>query len=184
MTSYLKQHSGVLKTEGILMLVLGFLGILLPQIFTFGIELLIGVLLLVGGILAVVRGFRLRGVPGTALSITVGVLSILVGIALLAFPMSGAITLTLLVGILFLIQGAAEVAAALQHREWTAWGWMLASGIASLLIALFLIVGLPGIAAWAIGMLVGINLIFTGSWLLMLGSAVNSQLNGGPEDGP
>lgn len=184
MTHYLKQHSPALKTEGILMLVLGFLGILLPQLFTLGIELLIGVLLLVGGILAVIRGFRLRGVPGTALSIAVGVLSILVGIALLAFPMTGAITLTLMVGLLFLIQGAAEVAAALQHREWTAWGWMMASGVASLVIALLLIFGLPGTATWAIGLLVGINLIFTGSWLLMLGSAINSRLNDVLEDGP
>jgi len=182
MATYLKQHSRILKIEGGLLVALGLLAIVVPRMFTFGIELLIGIVLLVTGLLSAVRAIRLQGLPGTGMALMYGILAALVGILLLANPLSGAITLTLLLGLLFLVQGASETATALQHREWPSWVWILLSGIASLVIGLVLLLGLPGTAAWAVGLLVGINLLFTGSWLFLLGRAVGDEIAEEPLD--
>ncbi|MDX1677744.1 HdeD family acid-resistance protein [Arsukibacterium sp.] len=177
MTDYLKKESRILKIEGILLLMLGLIAMLLPQLFTLGIELLIGILLLSGGVFSLVRGVRMRHAPGSGITLAMGGLFILVGFVLLAFPLSGMITLTLLLGMLFVVQGIAEIIVALQHRQWASWGWLLISGVVSLIIGLLLVAGLPGTASWAIGLLVGINLIFSGSWLLLLGFAVDKQFS-------
>ncbi|AWL13365.1 hypothetical protein HMF8227_02917 [Saliniradius amylolyticus] len=177
MSDYFQSYSRTLKTEGIVMLLLGILAIVLPQAFTLGIELLVGALFLIGGALSVVRGFQLKGLSGRSVTIVMGILTAMVGLVLLAFPTSGTITLTLLVGALFLIQGVAEVVAALQHKRWRTWGWILISGIASLIIGILLISGLPGTASWAIGLLIGINLLFTGVWLLTFAKALDAEVS-------
>lgn len=172
-SSTLGQHGRTLKLEGFLVIILGITAILLPSLFALGLELLLAALFVIGGVASVARGIRLRGFSGSGLTIVMGVFSVIVGISLLAFPLSGVITLTLLVGALFLLQGVGELIVAMQHRQWKSWGWMVASGIASVLIGLFLILGLPGTAVWAVGLLVGINLLFSGFWLVHLGSTVS-----------
>lgn len=174
MKSYLQQHSGVLKTEGVFMLILGVIAILLPVLTTFAITLLIGTLLLVGGILTAVRAIRFKGFPGATGSLIFGALSALTGIFLLVAPQTGGEAITIILAGLFLVQGIAEISASLGHRQWTAWGWMLISGLASLVLALLLLFSFPSSANWAIGLLLGLNLMFTGSWLLMLGFSVGN----------
>lgn len=176
MQTYMKQHSGMLIAEGVAMLILGIIAILLPRLTTFGITLLIGGLLLVGGIITSIRAVRFKGLPGATPSLIFGILSALVGLFLLFSPQTGVEALTVILVVLFLLQGISEITASLQHRKWSAWGWMLISGIASLLIALFLLISFPSSADWAIGLLVGINLLFTGSWLLMLGSSISKEV--------
>ena len=70
----------------------------------------------------------------------------------------------------FIIEGVASIMFALDHkRELTGrWGWMLASGIVDLVLAAIIFAGLPGTAAWAIGLLVGINMIFGGTALIAM----------------
>ena len=154
------------------MLILGVIAILLPVITTFAITLLIGALLLVGGVTTAVRAVRFKGFPGATGSLIFGALSALVGIFLLVAPQTGEEALTVILVGLFLVQGFAEISASVQHRQWTAWGWMLISGIASMVLALFLLFSFPSSANWAVGLLLGLNLIFTGLWLLMLGFSV------------
>jgi uncharacterized membrane protein HdeD (DUF308 family) len=173
--SYQASHSRLLKTEGILTLILGSCAILFPTLFALGLELLLGGLFLVGGLITVFRAARLREVEGNLPSLLFGLVAAGVGVWLLSSPVMGVVTLTLMLAIVFFVQGVAEITTALQHRKWPTWGWALISGIASWAIAAFLFLGLPGTAAWAIGLLVGINLIFTGAWLLALGSAVSKS---------
>lgn len=70
--------------------------------------------------------------------------------------------------VFFLIEGIASILYALDHRRELSgrWGWMLFSGVTDLVLAGLIFLGLPGTAAWAIGLLVGINLIFGGSALI------------------
>jgi uncharacterized membrane protein HdeD (DUF308 family) len=86
------------------------------------------------------------------------------GIVLLLWPLSGVLSLTLILIVFFVIEGVASIMFALEHkRELSArWGWMLASGIIDLILATIIFAGLPGTAAWAIGLLVGINMVFGG----------------------
>src|SRR4029077_14092485 len=93
-----------------------------------------------------------------------------VGIVLLASPVSGVISLTLVLILFFVMEGVASIMFALEHRRHSTgrWGWMLASGIVDLVLAAIIFAGLPGTAAWAIGLLVGINMLFGGAALIGL----------------
>jgi uncharacterized membrane protein HdeD (DUF308 family) len=89
---------------------------------------------------------------------------------LLLWPLSGVLSLTLVLIVYFLIEGVASIMFALEHKRELSgrWGWMLASGIIDLIMAAIIFAGLPGTAVWAIGMLVGINMVFGGSALIAM----------------
>jgi uncharacterized membrane protein HdeD (DUF308 family) len=98
------------------------------------------------------------------------VIGIAAGVVLLVWPLSGVLSLTLVLIVFFTIEGIASIMYALDHkRELTGrWGFMLASGIIDLALAVIILTGLPGSAAWAIGLLVGINLAFGGAALIAM----------------
>jgi uncharacterized membrane protein HdeD (DUF308 family) len=82
----------------------------------------------------------------------------------------GVLSLTLVLIAFFVIEGIASIMFALDHKRELSgrWGWMLASGIIDLILATIILTGLPGSAAWAIGLLVGINMVFGGSALIAM----------------
>jgi uncharacterized membrane protein HdeD (DUF308 family) len=112
----------------------------------------------------------LRRAPGFWWSLISAALGVLVGGMLLAQPVSGAFSLTLVVIAFFIIEGVASIMFALEHKRELSgrWGWMLVSGIVDLILAMFVFAGLPSTAAWAIGLLVGINMVFGGSALIAM----------------
>ena len=112
-------------------------------------------------------------VSGFWWSLVSAVLGICAGLLLLVSPGSGALSLTLILIVFFVIEGVASVMYALEHRQQLtgSWGWMLVSGIIDLILAAMVFAGLPGSAAWAIGLLVGINMIFGGSALIAMALA-------------
>jgi uncharacterized membrane protein HdeD (DUF308 family) len=114
--------------------------------------------------------FRMRQAPGFGWSLVSAILGIAVGIVLLLWPLSGVLSLTLILIVFFVIEGVASIMFALEHeRELSRrWGWMLASGIIDLILATIILAGLPGTAAWAIGLLVGINMVFGGAALIAM----------------
>ena len=92
------------------------------------------------------------------------------GLVLLAWPVSGAVSLTLLLIAFFVIEGIVSILYALEHRRQLSgrWGWMLVSGLVDLFLAVIIFGGLPGTATWALGLLVGINMIFGGAALVAM----------------
>jgi uncharacterized membrane protein HdeD (DUF308 family) len=114
--------------------------------------------------------FGARHAPGFWWSLLSAVLAIAAGLVLLAWPVSGAISLTLLLIVFFFIEGIASIMYAFQHKaELTGqWGWMLTSGIIDLILGVIILAGLPGTAAWALGLLVGINMLFGGASLIAI----------------
>ena len=172
MTDFTRKHGNALRMEGVVIVILGILAILLPTVATLGIGLLLGFVLLIAGALKLQRALLFRGLPGFGLSLASALLVTAAGIALLAHPLEGVAVLTLILVVLFLLEGVGEIGYALQCRDLPMWGWILASGVASLVIALLLLFHWPSSATWAIGLLVGINLLFTGTWLLAMSSAL------------
>jgi uncharacterized membrane protein HdeD (DUF308 family) len=156
-------HWVLYLVEGVVLVVLGATAIALPPLATLATTILLGWLFLVSGIMGLVTTFWLRG-TGFWWSLISGLLGVAVGTILLAKPLSGAVSLTLLLVAFFIIEGCASVMFALEHkRELTGrWGWMLASGVVDLVLAAMILAGLPSTAAWAIGLLVGINMVFGG----------------------
>jgi uncharacterized membrane protein HdeD (DUF308 family) len=110
----------------------------------------------------------MRNAPGFWWSLISAALGVLVGGVLLARPMSGAFSLTIVLVAFFIIEGVASIMFALDHKRELSgrWGWMLVSGIIDLVLGAMILAGLPSTAAWAIGLLVGINMVFGGTALI------------------
>ena len=115
--------------------------------------------------------------PGFWWSLLSAVLAIVAGLVLLARPAQGVLTLTIVIGAYFLAEGVTTIMYALEHRRELSerWNWLLFSGVLDILIAAMIIAGLPGSAEWAIGLLVGINLLFGGSSLIGMALAARKS---------
>jgi len=146
--------------------VLGAAAIILPPIATLAVAIILGWLFLFSGIVGLVMTFLMRQAPGFWWSLFSAVLGIAAGLALLG----GALSLTLLLIVFFIMEGVATIMFALDHKSELPgrWGFMLASGIVDLALAAIIYAGLPGTAAWALGLLVAINMLFGGSALITL----------------
>jgi uncharacterized membrane protein HdeD (DUF308 family) len=164
------EHWMLFLVEGIILLILGLAAILIPPIATLAVEIFLGWLFLISGVAGLITTFWMRHAPGFLWSLLSAVLGVGVGIVLLRWPVSGVISLTLVLGVFFAIEGVASIMFGLDHRRELSgrWGWMLASGIIDLILAAIIFTGLPGTAAWALGLLVGINLVFGGSALIAM----------------
>jgi uncharacterized membrane protein HdeD (DUF308 family) len=132
---------------------------------------------LIAGVVGLALTFWARQMPGFWWSLISAALAVGVGIILLAKPMQGVLTLTVVVGAYFLAEGVATIMYALQHRRELSerWSWLLISGVMDLLIAFIIVAGLPDTANWAIGLLVGINLVLGGASLVGMALAARKS---------
>lgn len=166
----LREHWVVFLIEGVILVILGVAAIIIPPLATLSVTIFLGWLFLISGIVGLVTTFRARQAPGFWWSLLSAVVGILAGIALIGWPVSGAVSLTLVAIVFFAIEGFATIMYALEHKRELSgrWGWMLVSGIVDLFLAAIIFAGLPGTAEWAIGLLVGINMMFGGIALIMM----------------
>jgi uncharacterized membrane protein HdeD (DUF308 family) len=169
-------HWKFFLAEGIVMLVLGLVAIAVPEIASLAIAILIGWLFFIGGIFRTLSVLRHRDMPGFAWSLLTAVLAIVLGLVLLLRPMAGVLTLTIALVIFFVVEGIAAILLAIEHRRHLAsWGWVLLSGLVDLLLAFLIWDGWPSSAGWAIGLLVGINMVFVGLSMIMTALAARTM---------
>jgi uncharacterized membrane protein HdeD (DUF308 family) len=166
----IREHWVLFLIEGIVLVVLGVLAIIIPPIATIAVTIFLGWLFLISGIVGLVTTFWARHAPGFWWSLLSAVVAIAAGVVLLGWPVPGAVSLTLLLIIFFIIEGVLSIMYALEHKKELSgrWGWMLISGIIDLILAAIIWGGLPGTAAWALGLLVGINMLFGGSAMIAM----------------
>jgi len=162
--SSLHEHWVLFLVEGIVLVILGAAAVLIPPIATLAIAIFLGWLFLISGVVGLVTTFMMRNAPGFWWALLSAVIGIAAGIVLLLWPVSGAVSLTLVLIVFFIMEGVATIMFALDHKRELSgqWGWMVASGIVDLVLAGIIFAGLPASAAWAIGLLVGINMLFGG----------------------
>ena len=153
--------------EGVLLVVAGILAIIYPVITSAAVVVLLGWLLIISGVLQGLSLIGARYVPNFWLQLISVILAILVGLLFLRDPAQGMLTITLLI-VFFMIEGISKVAFALTIRPFPHWGWVLASGLVGILLALILWANLPVTAVWLIGLLLGINLISVGAAIAYL----------------
>jgi uncharacterized membrane protein HdeD (DUF308 family) len=163
-------HWHFFLAQGVIMTILGVLAVIWPQISTVAVDVYVGWLFLLSGVLGLVTMFFAPAVSAFFWSLFTAALSLFVGILLLWHPVEGAISLTLVLIAFFIAEGVFQIAASLSHREAfpDSWGWMLASGIADLILAALIISGWPGTAGWVLGLIVGVNLITSGIAIIMV----------------
>jgi uncharacterized membrane protein HdeD (DUF308 family) len=168
--SALHEHWVLFLVEGVVLLVLGATAIALPVLATVAFTIILGWLFLVSGVVGLFTTFWMRGAPGFWWSLLSAVLGIVVGLLLLASPIMGAVSITIVLIAFFIIEGVASIMFALEHKRELSgrWVWMLVSGIIDLVLAAMIFAGLPSTAAWALGLLVGINMVFGGAALIAL----------------
>ena len=171
----LHAHWKIFLAEGIILLILGMGAIVLPPIATLAIEIIVGWLLLISGVVGFVSTFTMRHAPGFWWSLVSALAATVAGILLLRWPLTGALSLTLVLTAFLVIEGIASIMYALDHRRELSgrWGFMLFSGVVDLVLATIIFVGLPATATWAIGLLIGINLVFGG--VALIGMALHAR---------
>jgi uncharacterized membrane protein HdeD (DUF308 family) len=161
-------HWKLFLAQGILMMVLGLLAVAEPNIATIAVAIFVGWLFFIGGIFRAASVWHSRHAPGFTWSMLTAILSIVLGLILILRPLPGVLTLTMVLVAFFIVEGIASILGAIQHRDHLrSWGWVLFSGIVDLLLAYLIWAGWPSSADWAIGLLVGINMLFFGLSLVM-----------------
>jgi uncharacterized membrane protein HdeD (DUF308 family) len=164
----MREHWKMFLAEGIILLVLGLAAIIVPPIASLAVAIVLGWLFLISGIVGLITTLMMRNLPGFWWSLLSAVLAIAAGVVLFGWPVSGVLSLTLVLIVFFLIEGVASIMYALEHRNSGRWSWMLVSGIIDLILGAIIFIGLPGTAAWAIGLIVGINMVFGGTSMIAM----------------
>jgi uncharacterized membrane protein HdeD (DUF308 family) len=158
---------------GIALIVLGFVAIAYPALATGATVQVLGVLMLVSGVMEIVSGIWTRRWGGFFAHLLCGLLYLFVGTVFLERTFGTAALLTLLLTMFFFAAGVFRIVVAVGQR-FSGWGWMVLSGVVSLLLAFMIWQDLFESTFWLIGTLVGIELIFNGWSWVMLGLAAKS----------
>jgi len=177
MSQRVKAHWKAFLLEGVLLAVLGIAALILPPLASLAIAIFLGWTFLISGIGGLIVTYWARSTPGFWWSLISAALAVFTGMLLLARPMQAVLTLTILVGAYFLAEGVATIMYALEHRRELSgrWSWLLISGLVDIAISFMVITGLPSTAEWAIGVLVGINLLFGGATLIGMALAARNS---------
>ena len=168
----IRDHRDRFQRLGWILIVIGALAILFPLVATVATKILVGWLILIAGAAILYHAFQARSWGSALQSGAIGVVNLALGVYLAFLPLTGLIGLTFLLGLMFLLQGGFEGVMALRHRPRAGWVWLAISGAASLGLGVLLILGLPGTALWAIGLMLGINLLSSGVSFVALARSV------------
>jgi uncharacterized membrane protein HdeD (DUF308 family) len=170
-------HWRIFLAEGIGLIVLGIGALILPPLASIGVAILLGWLLLLGGIFGFVTTIVGRHAPGFLWSLLSSIIAIVAGFLLFGWPAAGALSLTLILTVFLAADGIVTIMIALDYRRALhgRWGWLLVNGALDLILAAIIFVTLPASALWAIGIIVGIDLLFGGSSLVALSLAARSN---------
>jgi uncharacterized membrane protein HdeD (DUF308 family) len=175
----LKRSWKALMTVGVLAILLGCVAILVPAVASVGTAIFIGWILVIAGAFLVAGAFTAHSIGTVVLRLLWALLTVVVGLWLIVEPHNGTLTLTIVLGIYFLFMGLTRIAVAFAGRGQEGAGLVGLSGVAGLLIGILVLAKLPSSADWAIGLLVGVDLIFAG-WTLTSVALVGRDLAKAP----
>jgi uncharacterized membrane protein HdeD (DUF308 family) len=169
----LRDHWRLLLVEGIVLGVLGLAAIAVPFVVGLAATIYLGWIFVIGGVVGLVATLRARQAPGFGWALLSAVLALIAGGLLLWNPVQGLVTLTYVLIAFFIIDGVAMIFFAIAHRRELShrWQWLMINGFIDLLLAAFILTGLPGSFAWALGLLLGIDLVFGGTALVAMALA-------------
>jgi uncharacterized membrane protein HdeD (DUF308 family) len=170
----LSRNWGWLLAVGILMIIMGVFAIGAPVVATVAVQIMLGWILVIGGIAEGIHAFMAQGWRGFLLELLSAILYLVVGIVLLVNPIEGALALTIVLAAFLVVEGIFKIVMAMRVRDHGGWGWLLASGIVSLTLGVLIWAQWPVSGLWVIGLLVGVQLLFTGWALIMLALAARA----------
>lgn len=168
-TNAFSAHWRLFLFQGAVMILFGVLAVCAPVAATIAVDIYIGWLLLISGVIGLIAIVTTHHIHAFLWSLITAALSAVVGVLLILRPVEGAVSLTVVLTAFFIAEGVFQTAVAIASRQVMTgtWVWMLVSGLADLALAAIIIAGWPGTAVWALGLLVGINLLTSG-WAIIM----------------
>ncbi|NJP11211.1 MAG: HdeD family acid-resistance protein [Leptolyngbyaceae cyanobacterium RU_5_1] len=176
-TPDIQQRANKAFLTGILLSVLGAIAIALPVFSTLVAETWIALIIATAGFAKLFYAFNTRNEGGFIWKLLLSVLYIATGIMLLVYPLTGVLTLTLLLGSFLLTEGVFELILAFRLRPKQNWTWVLTNGIVTLLLGGLIWFQWPSNAPWLLGTAVGVSILFTGVSRIMLSLNVRTSLD-------
>lgn len=169
----LRAHWKLFLFQGVVMIILGVIAVAMPAAATVAIDIYVGWLFLLSGIVGLVAMFSAGNVSTFLWTLVTALLSVVVGVMLIWQPVAGAFSLTLVLTAFFIAEGIFQTVSSFSYRDVipSSWGWMLASGISDLLLAGIIIWAWPTSAQWVLGLVVGVNLVTSGAAVVMMAIA-------------
>ncbi len=177
-TAEVKKYSAWHIVTGVLTVLLGLFLIIYPFAAATVTTVLLGWVLIFVALAQVIFAFNSPTIGNFALKILLGVLYGITGAVLVFFPISGVVTLTGILGILLLMRAIFEAVTAFQVRPLQGWGWLLFDGAVTLLLAVMILSKWPSSSVWAIGTLLGVSVLMSGTSKIMLAVAIRSGAKG------
>jgi uncharacterized membrane protein HdeD (DUF308 family) len=164
----IRDHWRVFLIEGIVLILLGIGAVLVPVVASLAVAIFLGWLFLIGGVVGGATALSRPRAPGFWWALLSSIVTIVAGLLLIGWPLSGVVSLTVVLAAYLFIEGIASMAFALSHRGHMTrgWGWLFVNGIIDLLMAGIIMWLLPLAAFWVLGLMIGIDFIFGGSSLV------------------
>lgn len=167
-----KKVGGTIVAVGVVTILLGVLSIAAPLVTGLAVTILVGAAILVAGIAAAVGAWKGRSFGRGIGDFLWGVLYAVVGVLVLAHPLVGLSFLTLLLAFFFFLTGAWKAMVAWRVRPRAGWGLVMTSAVVSLILGVMILASWPMSGAWAVGVLVGVELLFDGWTLVTVGATL------------
>ena len=177
----LKAHWRLIMAQGAMMVILGVLAVAAPLAATIAVDIYVGWLFLFSGIFGLVAIFSSTHPTRFRWGMVTSALCVLCGAMLVWKPADGVISLTMLLTAFLIAEGIFQALSALAYRESmrSAWGWMLASGTADLVLAGMILWSWPASVGWALGIIAGVNLISSG-WAIAMAALAGHEIANAP----
>jgi uncharacterized membrane protein HdeD (DUF308 family) len=169
--THVKEHSSWFIALGVIFIVGGVFAIAMPYLASLAVTIAVGASLLFVGILQLIHSWSIRTWGGFALQALIGVIILIGGAAILYDPIVAALSLTLLLGIVFVAKGIAQLVLGLRYRPHANWGWIVAAGVVAIVLGVLIVMQWPWSSIWVLGTLAGISLIFSGWSYIMIALA-------------
>jgi uncharacterized membrane protein HdeD (DUF308 family) len=169
MLDYMQTHWRLFLFEGLFFILLGFCAFIVPQFFSVFIVIFLGWIIVIGGVTQLSRVFLLPKTSGFGSWLGLGILQLVVGFLLIADPIAGVLTLTMMMALFFAVEGAIKIYIALQMRPLPHWEYVLFSGITAVVLALVMVAFWSDIPHWLLGVFLGVNMIMLGVAMVKMG---------------
>jgi uncharacterized membrane protein HdeD (DUF308 family) len=170
---------GWLLALGIVQIIAGTVAIAVPVVASLAAVAIFGALLIVTAVFQLIHAFQVRAWPRSAWYGFSGVLYAVAGFLVVLYPLGGALALAVLIGVLLIADGALRTMFGMIVRPVVGWGWLIASGIGSVVVGVILLTGWPATALWVTGLLLGVSLIFSGAMNTALALASRASTHQG-----
>ena len=170
-------HWKTFLAEGILLVLLGLIAIVVPPLAGLAATVFFGWMLVFAGVAGILFTLRARQAPGFGWALLSALVAVVAGGILLWNPLQGLVTLTYVLTAFFIVDGLVIIVNAIAHRRELSgrWEWMMLNGVLDLALAAIVLSGLPGTLAWALGLLLGIDLLFGGISLIAMALKARSE---------